>query len=285
MLLLGAHLSIAGGLHRSLQRARKLRCTALQIFTKNASAWRERPLEDLEVERFESERRGSGVVEISSHTSYLLNLASPERATRRRSIEALGLEVLRCSRLGVHNVVLHPGAHRGDGEERGIARIADGLRAVLDRVGTVGVRILLESTAGQGTTLGRTFEQLAAVLERSGGDAPLGVCLDTCHLLAAGYDIRSPSAYRKTLKRFDRTVGLGRLHLLHMNDSKKELGSRVDRHEHIGEGHVGREAFRLVMTDERLTRVPKILETPKLKNGKEYDRVNLNRLRRLAPDA
>jgi len=274
--LLGAHFSIAGGLHKALYTARDYGCTAVQIFTKNASTWKERILSDQDIENFEVARRDTGITAIASHTAYLINLGSPEKKNFDRAVGALTCELIRSFQLRIPWVVHHPGAHMGAGEADGIARIAEGINRVLGESREKGPRLLLETCAGQGTTLGHTFDQLAAIAEKIDQRERLGFCLDTCHIFAAGYDIGTEAAYQKTLKAFDRVLGLERLELIHINDAKRRLGSRVDRHHHIGKGKIGALGFSLIMNDNRLTHIPKILETPKKANGIDWDRKNLD---------
>lgn len=280
-ILLGAHFSIAGGLHKALLTAQAYGCTALQIFTKNANTWKERRLSTQEIEQFHAVRNDSGVRSICTHAAYLINLASPDQRKYERSVMALEHELVRSSQLGITDVIMHPGAHMGMGEEKGLRRIADGIHRVFDHVPETPCRLLLETTAGQGSNVGYTFEQLAAIADRVDDDDRLGFCFDTCHVFAAGYDLRTKMAYTQTMKAFDKALGLERLHVMHLNDAKKGLGSRTDRHEHMGEGHIGIGAFRLIMNDPRLKAIPKILETPKEKGPVDHDRLNLERLRRL----
>jgi deoxyribonuclease-4 len=264
MILLGAHFSIAGGLHKAVFTASEYGCTALQIFTKNASTWKERRLSSTDIEQFDLARKKSGVACICSHTSYLINLASPERSKYDRSIKALEYELMRSSQLSIHYVIMHPGSHVGTGEDKGLRRIAQGINTIFDHAPSITCRLLLETTAGQGSNLGYTFEQLARISDMVEAKERIGFCLDTCHVFVAGYDLRSRTAYQETMQAFDRAIGLDRLCIIHLNDAKKGLGSRIDRHEHIGEGAL-----------------PKILETPKKKGPVDYDRMNLNRLRSL----
>jgi deoxyribonuclease-4 len=280
-ILLGAHFSVAGGLHKAVETAAEYGCPVLQIFTKNANTWKERKLSDLELERFLSAKEARGIDTVCSHTAYLLNLASPEKSKVDMSIKALEEELVRSSQLHISFVVLHPGAHMGAGVEEGLRRIARSINQAFNRTPDMTCRLLVETTAGQGSNLGHTFEQLAQLLDGVEAKERMGVCLDTCHIFAAGYDLRTEKAYRKTMKTFDRVVGLERLFVMHLNDAKKGLGSRVDRHEHIGEGALGIDAFKFIMNDRRLRNVPKILETPKKKGLADYDRVNLKRLRDL----
>ena len=274
--LLGAHFSIAGGLHRALYTARDYGCTAVQIFTKNAGTWKERTLTDQDIETFDRARQETGITAIASHTAYLINLGSPEKKKFDRACTALIQEMTRSAQLGIPWVVHHPGAHMEAGEVAGIDRIAEGINRVLHESRDNGPWLLLETCAGQGTTLGHTFEQLAAIVERVEQRERLGFCLDTCHIFAAGYDIRTEAAYHKTMAAFDRILGLGRLKLIHLNDARRELGSRVDRHDHIGKGKIGPEGFSLIMNDGRLVHIPKILETPKKEGGIDWDRKNLD---------
>ena len=281
MVLLGAHFSIAGGLHKAVLTASEYGCTALQIFTKNASTWKERRLSSHEIKRFNLARKESGIESICSHTSYLINLASPERGKYQMSIKALEHELVRSSRLSIPYVIMHPGSHMGTGEERGLGRIAQGINRVLERTPAIACRLLLETTAGQGSNLGYTFEQLAHISNMVEASERIGFCFDTCHVFAAGYDLRTKTAYRETMQAFDRVIGLDRLRVIHLNDAKKGLGSRIDRHEHIGNGAIGIDAFSFIMNDPQLKDRPKILETPKKKGNVDYDRTNLSRLRSL----
>ncbi len=283
--LLGAHLSISGGYYRAVERAAELGCDTVQLFTRSNVQWRARPLTEEDCTLFRRALRRTGVRLPSAHANYLINLGSAERAKRERSIRALVDEVERCHRLGIGYLVLHPGAHQGDGERQGIARVARALDRVLRASAGLEVRILLENTAGQGTSLGYRFEHLKALLERCREPERLGICLDTCHLFAAGYPLAPQAAYERTMEEFDRTVGLRQVRVVHLNDSKKPLGSRVDRHEHIGEGKLGLTPFRLLLADRAFRGLPMYLETPKgVRNGVDMDLVNLNRLRRLVTD-
>jgi deoxyribonuclease-4 len=275
--LLGAHFSIAGGLHRAMAEAFALECTAAQIFTKNANTWKERILGPGEIQQFAAARAAAGLGPVASHTSYLINLANPDAKARERSCKALHQEMLRSAALELTAVVLHPGAHMGEGVRSGLRRVAAGIDAVLTDT-PPGPILLLETTAGQGSSLGSRFEELAAIMAMTAFPERLGVCIDSCHVFAAGYDLRSTAAFDATLAEFDRTIGLERLLLIHLNDSKKPLGSHIDRHEHIGGGNIGLEAFGCFMNDPRLANIPKILETPKENDG---DRNNLEKLKAL----
>lgn len=259
MLLLGAHLSIAGGVSQAFARAEELGCTAMQIFTKNASQWRSKPLPATEIEAFAAAWEKSQVTSVTAHDSYLINLAAAEGDKRNRSLAAFIDEMERCAALGIPGLVMHPGAHLGDGEEIGLQRIADALHSIFAEA-PPSVSVLLENTAGQGSYLGHRFEHLAEIMERV-PEGRFGVCFDTCHALAAGYDLTSAEGYRSTMREFDRLIGTEHIAAFHLNDSLKERGSRVDRHAQIGQGAVALEAFAALMADERFTNVPKLLET------------------------
>lgn len=279
--LLGAHFSIAKGLHNALYEAQAYSCTALQIFTKNAQTWKERSLGSDEIDQFEQARAATGVTAIAAHTSYLINLAAAEKQKHASSCRALKQELVRSSMLNIPFVVLHPGSHMDRGADEGIRRIAESINQVFSQIPDLKTRLLLETTAGQGSSVGHTFEQLASIMDKVEKKDAIQFCLDTSHIFAAGYDIRTPSAYQKTINTFDSIVGLEHLDLIHLNDSKKELGSRVDRHEHIGRGCIGLQAFELFMNDHRFQDIPKIIETPKQHDGKDYDQVNLSTLKGL----
>ena len=279
--LLGAHFSIKKGLDKAFYEAESYKCNAFQIFTKNATSWKESTLSPKKIESFNKAREKTGIHEIASHTSYLINLAAVDEKKHALSCEALKQEMIRANQLKIPYVILHPGSHMGSGEATGISLIASSINKIFSEIANQKSRLLLETTAGQGTSIGHTFEQIASILKRIEYADQIGVCFDTCHVFAAGYDIRTYKSYTETIKKFDGTIGLDRLFVLHLNDSKKDFGSRIDRHEHIGDGAIGTKAFEYIMRDERLKRVPKILETPKDKDGKPYDTVNLNRLREL----
>ncbi len=280
--LLGAHMSISEGLYKAFLRGKEVGCTTIQIFTKNSNQWKVKDLTEEEILKFKQAQKETGISPVVAHDSYLINLGSPDRELLQKSREAFLIELKRCDQLDIPYLVMHPGSHVGAGESEGIRRIAESLNWALEKTPGSRVMILLENTAGQGTNLGYRFEHLAEILERVEEKPRFGVCLDTCHLLAAGYDIRTEQGYQRTLQEFDGIVGLSRVKAIHVNDSKKGLGCRVDRHEHIGEGCLGLEAFRCFLKDERFKEVPKILETPKdKKNEAESDRKNLNRLREL----
>ena len=278
-LILGAHLSISGGLWRALERAAELRCTAVQIFTHNQVQWRVPRLTDEAAEHFRSTHLALGPFVLAAHASYLLNLASPDRALRERSIRALVSEVKRCAALRIPTLVLHPGAHMGAGEARGLGRIARALERVLRATQGARVFIALENTAGQGSGLGYRFEQIAALFAGVSDPGRLRICFDTAHALAAGYDFRTREGYTAMWDEIERLIGLRNLAIFHLNDSLKTAGSRVDRHTHIGRGEIGREPFAWILADPRFVAVPKVIETPK---ENEMDRKNLALLRRLA---
>jgi deoxyribonuclease-4 len=281
---LGAHLSIAGGLPRAIDRAVAAGCETLQIFTKSVGQWRARPLSDEEAEAFRRRAAASGVSPLFAHDSYLINVAAADPALRARSIAALGDELERAERLGLDGLVMHPGAATGGTEADAVARVVDALGELLARR-PGRVRILLEHTAGQGTTLGHRFEQLAAILDGLRRSDRVGLCLDTCHLVAAGYAIATPEGYEAAFRALDALVGLERVRLFHLNDSRRPCGSRVDRHEHIGRGCLGLATFRRLLHDPRFAGLPMILETPKTERWRDgvdpLDRRNLAVLRRL----
>jgi deoxyribonuclease-4 len=286
---LGAHLSIAGGLPRAVDRAEASGCQALQIFTKSAGQWRAREIPPEEIALFRRRVRQTRIRPVVAHNSYLINVAAADPALRRRSIDALRDELDRAESLGLDALVMHPGSYTSGTESVGLKLIADGLAEILESRPDMKARILLEHTAGQGTNLGHRFEHLAEIIDRLGGSPRVGVCLDTCHLLTAGYDICSQPGYDETFRQFARIVGLSRLEAFHLNDSKKPCGSRVDRHEHIGKGCLGLAPFRRILNDPRFAKLPMLLETPKVDTPQTrrrsdidpLDRMNLQTLRRL----
>jgi len=279
-MLLGAHMSIAGGVQRALERGARVGCQAVQVFTRNQLRWRSRPLDPVKAEEFRRLSTGFGCV--IAHASYLINLPSLDPGLRRRSAQALAEELRRCAALGVGMLVLHPGSHGGAGPARGACRLRDGAREAYETAGAPPVRLLLETTAGSGTTLGGSFSELRDLLgEVSTAGVPCGVCLDTCHVFAAGYELRSPQGYADTWERFEVLIGRSHLGAVHLNDSRGGLGARLDRHAHIGQGRIGTAGFALLVRDFRLAEVPGILETPKGPGMKE-DVENLAVLRSLA---
>lgn len=282
MPLLGAHESIAGGLQLAFDRIQHVGGESLQIFTRNQRQWKAAPLTDEEIRAFGLAWDEADRMPVASHASYLINLGSSREEQVRKSIAAFVDELQRCAALAIPHVVFHPGSHGGAGVEAGLAHVAAHLDQVIELAGDActSVTILLETTAGQGTGLGYRFEELATILEQSNYQDRLGICVDTCHIFAAGYDIRTPATYTATFAEFDRLIGIERIRFFHLNDSKKELGSRVDRHEHIGLGHIGLEGFHQLLTDPRFAGHPMTLETPKGKDLAE-DRENLAVLRSL----
>ena len=277
---LGAHMSISGGIHLAPGRGAEVGCGVIQVFTQNSNQWRGKQVSDSDAALFREKWSESGLHEIVSHDIYLVNLASAPGEVREKSLVAFREEMERCARLGISRIIMHPGAHLGEGEEVGIRRICEAFDQLIEQVPEYAGKILLEATAGQGSNIGYRFEHLRAIIDGSSSPDRFAVCYDTCHTFAAGYDITTPEGYKKTFDEFDRIIGLDRLLCFHMNDSKKGLNSRVDRHEHIGEGAMGLEGFRLLVNDPRFAKVPKILETPKGDND-EMDAINLKTLRDL----
>jgi deoxyribonuclease-4 len=277
---LGAHMSIAGGLHLAIDRAVAAGCGLLQIFTRNSNQWKGKPLGDADLELFRQKLADSGLHEVISHDIYLINLAAVPGEVRDKSLLAFRDELETCARLGIRKVVMHPGSHLAGTAESGLKRVSEAFDQLFCEVPQFEGRVLLETTAGQGTNLGRTFEELQVIIEGSSCPDRFGVCFDTCHAFAAGYDIASEEGYRDTMQQFERVIGLERLECFHFNDSKKGFGSRVDRHEHIGQGTLGLNPFRFILNDPRFAGIPKILETPKGDDG-EMDAVNLGILRAL----
>ncbi|MBA3641652.1 MAG: deoxyribonuclease IV [Acidobacteria bacterium] len=269
-------MSIAGGLPRAVDRAKASRCEALQIFTKSAGQWRARPLPAEEIALFRAKVAASGIGPVVAHNSYLINLATAQPELRARSIAALGEELDRADALALAGLVMHPGSYTSGTEANGLRLIAEALDRLLDERPNGKTMILLEHTAGQGTNLGHRFEHLAEIIDRLKGSPKVGVCLDTCHLLAAGYDICSAEGYAATFATFDRVVGLDRIRAFHLNDSKKPCGSRVDRHEHIGKGCLGLEPFRMLLNDDRFAAHPMLLETPKLETAASKRRSDMD---------
>ncbi len=273
-------MSIAGGVQNAPLRARDVGAQTMQIFTKNNNQWAAAPLTPENAAAFKDGCRELGIERVVAHDSYLINLGSPDPALFRRSIEALIIELRRAEMLGISSLIMHPGAHMKQGEEAGLRRVAEAINIIQNHLPAGAANICLETTAGQGTNLGYRFEHMARLFELVEHDARLGVCMDTCHIFAAGYDIRTPAGWKATMQEFERVIGFSRLRAVHVNDSKAGFESRVDRHEHIGKGHIGLEAFRCLMNDHRFDGVPLVLETPKGKDGAE-DVMNLAALRKL----
>jgi deoxyribonuclease-4 len=278
--LLGAHESVAGGLHLAFARIESVGGEALQIFTRNQRQWHPAELAEDEIELFKKAHEKSGGMPVASHASYLVNLATGKKELLDKSVHNLALELNRCALLGVPYVILHPGSHGGDGVELGLKRFTVGLDKAIKQSGVTTVQILVETTAGQGTGLGSSFAELAYILENSEFPELLGVCVDTCHSFAAGYEWRTPAGYKETIDTLSSVVGLDKVRFFHLNDSKKELGSRVDRHEHIGKGAIGLAGFKNLLNDTSFAGLPMTLETPKSDNLAE-DRENLRVLRSL----
>ena len=277
---LGAHMSISGGLHHAPERGVHAGCGVIQIFTQNANQWRGKQPADSDVALFREKWAASALHEIVSHDIYLINLAAAAGDVREKSLVSFREEMERCARLGIAKIVMHPGSHLGDGEEIGLKRVIEAFDELLASTPQFTGSILLETTAGQGTNLGYSFEHLRTIIDGSAHPDRFAVCFDTCHTFAAGYDTTTDAGYRRVFAEFDRILGLHRLQCFHLNDSKKGLGCRVDRHEHIGQGAMGLAPFRFLVNDPRFAHIPMILETPK-GDDDELDRMNLKTLRDL----
>ncbi len=281
MMLIGSHVSISGGLYKAIALGGKIGCTAIQIFTKNANRWKAKPLQDHDIIRFQEAWKDSEIKTVITHDSYLINLGTPKDELWHKSQDAFKTELERCEQLGIPYLVMHPGAHVGSGERTGLQRVAEAFDSIHRETEEFAVKTLIETTAGQGTSLGYRFEQIARILELVQKPERLGVCLDTCHIFAAGYELRTEAGYQKTMADFDRILGLDQLQAIHLNDSMKALGSRVDRHQEIGKGEIGLDGFRWIMNDFRLQGIPMILETPKGDDPIVSDRKNLRIVRSL----
>jgi len=279
--LLGAHMSISGGVYRAIERARSIDCTAMQIFVKNNMQWFARPFTREEIGAFLDHGQRKELGAVFAHANYLINLAATNPHFHANSIRALSEELTRADQLRLPFIVLHPGAHLGAGEEAGLEKVVESIDRIFAGIPKVKTRLALETTAGQGSCLGHKFEHLAFIITHVREPERLCVCLDTAHVFAAGSDLTSEGATRRVFREFERAIGLQHLVALHLNDSKTARGSRVDRHEHIGQGQIGLEAFRFIMRDRRFRKIPKVLETPK---GKELleDVENMRTLRRLS---
>jgi deoxyribonuclease-4 len=283
MSLFGAHMSIAGGYHLAVEEAFKQGCDVVQLFTKNNTQWRAKPILPDEETKFAAALANRKIAHPISHASYLINLASPDPALREKSIDGLLVELARADQLQIPYVVVHPGAYVTATEEAGIANIAASIDEIHRRAPQTRSVVTLELTAGQGSCLGHRLEQLAAMIQQVQKPERVAICVDTCHAFAAGYDLRSAKAYASFWRQFDDLLGLSRLKAIHLNDSKRELGSRVDRHEHIGRGQLGPEPFRRLLRDKRFRNIPMYLETPKGDHeGEPWDIINLRTLRDLA---
>lgn len=277
-MLLGAHMSISGGVHTAFERGKQVGCTTMQIFSKNNNQWKGKPLTEQDITNYKKEAKKTSIQPVVVHSSYLINLCAKDKTTLKKSRDAFFDELNRCQRLGIPYFVFHPGSHVGQGEDTGLKIIAESLNMLHERTKGYRVKSVVEVTAGQGSNLGYRFEQIRKLIRMVENKRRMGVCIDTCHLFAAGYDISSEKGYKQTFQAFDDIIGLKRLMVIHLNDSKGALGSRLDRHEHIGKGQIGDTGFSLIMKDKRLRDIPKILETPKGENMIE-DIINLKRLR------
>jgi deoxyribonuclease IV len=278
--LLGAHVSTAGGFARAIDRACAIGCTAMQIFVKNNMQWFAKPLDAAEVRAFCEHPLRDSLRSVFAHSGYLINLAASDRTLHELSMRSLREELMRANLLGLPFLVLHPGAHMGQGIEAGLKKVVASLDAIYGTIPKTKTRIALETTAGQGSSLGRTFEELAFILRGCREPERFCVCIDTAHLFAAGYDLASDEGVAHTFARFKRLIGFHRLAAIHLNDSKTAAGSRVDRHEHIGKGKIGLHAFKYIMREPRFRKIPKVIETPKGRDMAE-DVVNLATLRSL----
>jgi deoxyribonuclease IV len=278
--ILGAHTSTNGGVSAALELADKLGFSAMQIFTKNNNRWYSKDLTDKEIENYKTRLESSKIKFVVAHDSYLINLCAKELEMLNKSRNSFEDELKRCELLGIPHLNFHPGAHLGAGEDEGIKLIAESLNLAHEKTKGYKVSSMIEATAGQGSSLGYNFEQLQKIIDLVDDKSRMTVCIDTAHIFAAGYDIKDASNYKKVIDEFDRIVGLEKLKCIHMNDSKKPLGSKVDRHEHIGKGFIGLEGFTNIMNDNSIRHIPKILETPKGKEQLE-DVVNLNILKGL----
>lgn len=279
-ILLGAHMSVSGGVHTGVDRATSIGCTALQVFTKNNNQWSGKPFTEEDIALYKQKIAAAGIAPVISHDSYLINLCATNPDTLKKSRAAFIDELERCEQLGIPLLNFHPGSHLGLGDDEGIKGICESLNIAHDATKDFTVKSVLEATAGQGTNVGYKFEHLRAIIDGVEHPERMAVCIDTCHIFAAGYDIATEKGYEATFKQFDEIIGLERLVAFHVNDSKKGLGSHVDRHEHIGKGMIGVEGFRLLMNDERFAHIPKILETPKSDDLHE-DVENMNLLKSL----
>ncbi|WP_432738867.1 deoxyribonuclease IV [Maridesulfovibrio sp. FT414] len=279
---IGAHMPITGGVDKAVERIMAIGGTALQIFTRNQRQWKVSPLDADVVANFKKLREEWGHYPVSVHDSYLINLASPKDDGAAKSVRAFAQELQRTEALGIEYIVTHPGSHLGTGTVEGLERYVANLDRAIAESETEEVRVLIENTAGQGTNLGSRFGELATILEGSGYTERMGVCFDTCHAFAAGYDLRTPESCEEVFARFDELVGLDFIRFFHLNDCKEGLGAHKDRHEHIGKGTIGLEGFRYIMNDPRFSAVPKVIETPK-EDGEEFefDKMNIELLRSL----
>jgi deoxyribonuclease-4 len=281
-MILGAHMSIAGGYYKAVIAARNVGCDCVQIFTKNNNQWRAKPLTDEDATKFRDAMVEHKITHPLSHASYLINLASPKEDLREKSIDAMVIELERADALGIPHVVFHPGSFTTSSEEEGLDAIVDSLNVIHEKTSSLESTPLLENTAGQGSNLGWKFEHLSYIIENVKQSDRVGVCIDTCHTFAAGHPVGTSGEYKATIKAMDKAFGLKQIKAIHLNDSKKEFGSRKDRHEHIGEGEMGLEPFRLLLNDKRFAKIPMYLETEKGdRDGEDMDAMNLKTLRGL----
>ncbi|MGC8672334.1 MAG: deoxyribonuclease IV [Thermoplasmata archaeon] len=261
-LIIGGHMSIGGGFSDVPARARSIGLDAMQVFTKNQRQWISKPLNMDDVHHYIDNMKKYGIRITVAHASYLVNLAAPEQDKFQKSVESMVHELQRCDTLQIPYLIFHPGAHMGEGEKAGLKRVVEGLDLIIEKMEGINAKITIETTAGQGTNLGYKFEQIASIMDNISDRSKVKVCMDTCHIFAAGYELRSKEGYEKTMEEFSRTIGFENLVAVHLNDSEKALGSRVDRHAQIGYGYIGKEGFRNLLNDKRFQNVPLILETP-----------------------
>ncbi|MCK4544926.1 deoxyribonuclease IV [candidate division WOR-3 bacterium] len=276
--LLGAHVSTSGGIYNAIENGEKLKCKSIQIFTKNQMRWKARKLEDKDIELFKLDWEKSGIDMILSHDSYLINLGSPDKNKSMKSIKSFKDEIYRCKLLGLNGLIFHPGAHMGKGEGYCISKIAENLNIIIEEMENPNIKLLIETTAGQGTNIGYRFEHLRDIIDSVKCKSSIGICIDTCHIFAAGYDIRTEKGYKKVLDEFDTIVGTDKIEAFHINDCKSEYLSRVDRHENIGAGNIGIKLFEVLCNDSDFANIPMILETP---GGEKYYKKNLEILKGL----
>ncbi len=260
--LLGAHVSIAGGIFKALERGESIGCDSIQIFTKNQRQWKAKPYNEKDIVRFKENFKKSRIKKVVAHSSYLINLGSPKKESLIKSRESFIDEITRCHLLSVPMIVVHPGSHLGHGEKEGIKIITESMNFIIEKTSHTDVKILLETVAGQGTNIGYRFEHIKEIMDGIENKQRVGVCFDTAHVFEAGYDIRSKESFQKVLEEFDRIIGLDNLLAFHINDSKTPLASRVDRHTNIGDGEIGLEAFRFLVNNKLFSDLPMILETP-----------------------
>ena len=282
-MILGAHISIAGGVSNAPLRAKRIGCETMQIFTKNQLQWKIPKLKEIEIKKFKENLKKTGIIPGTVHSSYLVNLASPNDEILIRSINDLSRDLERTESLGIPYLVFHPGAHRGKGEEYALERIVQSINEVFQRSSARKTMLLLETTAGEGTNIGYKFEQIEYIIQHVKNHKRVGVCIDTCHIFAAGYDIRNEESYNNTIKIVERTVGISKVRAFHLNDSRRELGSRMDRHAEIGKGLIGIKGFELLVNDPKFKDVPGILEVPGGEEGYRRNLELLKSLRKLHP--